>query len=167
MADIAPELLKIIQQRYRERINESDILNEIGQCVADGNITYENANEAAQEVGKILSETYRECLSAEMLPDGKMYYNIADRVIGNTMTEAHDYISDITERAQNIANEHVGIGLKAVRPEMNQDRIDGIVNRVSNADNYDDIAWILEAPVRTFFQSIVDDFVKANAERCV
>lgn len=164
MADIAPELLKIIQQRYRERINESDILNEIGKCVADGNITYENANEAAQEVGKILSETYRECLSAEMLPDGKMYYNIADRVIGNTMTEAHDYISDITERAQNIANEHVGIGLKAVRPEMNQDRIDGIVNRVSNADNYDDIAWILDAPVRTFCQSIVDDFVKANAE---
>ena len=48
MADIAPELLKIIQQRYRERINESDILNEIGKCVADGNITYENANEAAQ-----------------------------------------------------------------------------------------------------------------------
>lgn len=164
MADIAPELLKTIQQRYNERINQNNILNEIRKYAADGNITYGNANEAAQEVGKILSETYQECLSAEVLPDGKMYYNIADRVIGNTMTEAHGYISNITERAQNIANEHAGIGLKAVRPEINQDRIDGIVNRVSNADNYDDIAWILDAPVRTYCQSIVDDFVKANAE---
>lgn len=164
MNDIAPELLESIQKRFREKVKENSTLYDIGKRSADGKITYEDANKAAQEIGKTLSETYQERLSSEILPDGKMYYNIADRVIGNTMTEAHGYISDFAERAQKAANEEAGVGLKPVRPEVNQDRIDGIVNRVSNADNYDDIAWILDAPVRTFCQSIIDDFVRENAE---
>ena len=164
MNDIAPELLESIQKRFREKVKENSTLYDIGKRAADGKITYEDANKAAQEIGKTLSETYQERLSSEILPDGKMYYNIADRVIGNTMTEAHGYISDFAENAQKAANEEAGVGLKPVRPEINQDKIDGIINRVSNADNYDDIAWILDAPVRTFCQSIIDDFVRENAE---
>ena len=164
MNDIAPELLESIQKRFREKAKENSTLYDIGKRAADGKITYEDANKAAQEIGKTLSETYQERLSSEILPDGKMYYNIADRVIGHTMTEAHGYISDFAENAQKAANEEAGVGLKPVRPEINQDKIDGIINRVSNADNYDDIAWILDAPVRTFCQSIIDDFVRENAE---
>lgn len=164
MNDIAPELLESIQKRFREKVNKNRTLYDIGKRAANGKITYEEANKAAQEIGKTLSETYQERLSSEILPDGKMHYNIADRVIGSTMTEAHGYISDFAERAQKAANEEAGVGLKPVRPEINQDKIDGIVNRVSNTDNYDDIAWILDAPVRTFCQSIIDDFVRENAE---
>lgn len=164
MDDIAPELLEKIQNGYREKINESDVLNDIARKVADERATYSDANDAAQEVGKILSETYQEYLSADILPDGRMYYNIADRIVGSTMTEAYEYIADIAEIAQNTANKNAGIGLKAVRPEINRSKIEGIINRISNEDDFDGIAWMLDAPVRTFCQSTVDNFVKANAE---
>lgn len=93
-----------------------------------------------------------------------MYYNIANRVITPTLTDNYNLVSDVTSEIQTSLNEAAGIGIKAVKPELNQDRIDGIINRISSEDNYDDVSWILDEPVKNFSQSIVDDFVKANAE---
>lgn len=93
-----------------------------------------------------------------------MYYNIANRVITPTLTDNYNLVSDVTSEIQTSLNEAAGIGIKAVKPELNQDRIDGIINRISSEDNYDDVSWILDEPVKNFSQSIVDDSVKANAE---
>ena len=56
------------------------------------------------------------------------------------------------------------IGIKAIEPALNQDRIDGIINRISNEEHFDEVKWILGEPVVNFTQSIVDDSIKANAE---
>lgn len=93
-----------------------------------------------------------------------MYYNIANRVITPTLTDNYNLVSDVTSEIQTSLNEAAGIGIKAVKPELNQDRIDGIINRISSEDNYDDVSWILDEPVKNFSQSIVDDSVKANTE---
>ena len=51
MNDIAPELLESIQKRFREKVKENSTLYDIGKRAADGEITYEDANKAAQEIG--------------------------------------------------------------------------------------------------------------------
>ncbi|MEI3522508.1 MAG: hypothetical protein V8Q40_16545 [Anaerosacchariphilus sp.] len=73
-------------------------------------------------------------------------------------------MADCAEAAQEILNKNAGLGLKAVRPAVNQDAIDGIVNRVSSEEQFDAVKWILDAPVKTFAQKIVDESVRANAE---
>lgn len=45
-----------------------------------------------------------------------------------------------------------------------ENRIKGIVDRVSNEDHYDDVAWITQAPVQVFCRSAVDETAQANAE---
>ena len=44
------------------------------------------------------------------------------------------------------------------------DRITGIIDRLTDADQYSDIAWILDAPVENIAWSVVDDTMKANAD---
>lgn len=44
------------------------------------------------------------------------------------------------------------------------ERIDGIIDRVSNEEHFSDIEWILKAPVENLAWSVVDDTMKANAE---
>ena len=61
-------------------------------------------------------------------------------------------------------NEAAGIGIRSIKPELNTDRIDGIVNKVSAAEQFDDVAWALDEPIVNFTQSVVDDAIKANAE---
>ena len=164
MDDITPSLLKAIQTDFQSLFDKSDIISSLYAKVRDGTATYVEANEFAIETGDILAKAFKNNLSADVLPDGKMYYNIAQRILEPTMTNNYDLIADITNQVQTALNNSAGIGIKAIIPELNTDKIIGIINRVSDAENFDDIAWILDEPIKTFSQSIVDDSIKVNAE---
>lgn len=111
-----------------------------------------------------MSQSFAKNLSSEVLPAGKMYYNIADRILNSTSGKNYELISDYTKYVQTKLNREVGLNIKAINPSVNQGKIDGIVNRIAMEDNYDDIAWILDEPVVNFSQSVVDDIIKANAD---
>lgn len=76
----------------------------------------------------------------------------------------YNLITDVTNQVQQTLNEDANIGIKSVTPKLNQDRIDGIINRVSSEDYFDDVAWLLDEPVKNFSQSIVDNAIRENAE---
>ena len=164
MEDIAPELLKKIQSDFDEAIEKSEILKRLAEKIEAGTATYVEANDYAIEVGNILADAYRHNLSSAVLPDGKMYYNIANRIITETMKRNYDLVSEVSAQIQALLNEAAGIGIKAIQPELNSDRITGIANRLSTADNFDEVSWILGEPVVNFSQSVVDDFIKVNSE---
>lgn len=164
MEDIAPELLRKIQTDFKSEFSKSKIISGLYTKIRDGTATYAEANDFAIETGKILANAYRNNLSSDIFPDGRMYYNIAQRIINPTMENNYKIISDATDKVQKILNETANIGIKPVTPELNRNRIEGIINRVSNSDLFDDVAWILDEPVINFSQSIVDDSIRANAE---
>lgn len=164
MEDIAPKLLKLIQDDFTSHFDKSDIISSLYAKVRDGTATYVDANEFAIEVGELLANAYQRNISSSVLPDGKMYYNIGKRVIEPTMVHNYDLITGITQQIQTSLNKAANIGIKARGPKLNRDRINGMLNRLSSEDNYDNVAWILNEPVKTFSQSIVDDSIHDNAE---
>lgn len=164
MEDITPSLLKKIQDDFKKEFDQSKVISDLYARVRDGTATYDEANDFAIEVGEILANAYKKNLSANVLPDGRMYYNIANRIIPPTMTNNYNLITEVTKQVQESLNKSAGIGIKAIVPELNKDRIRGIVNKVSESDNYDKVAWLLDEPQKNFSQSIVDDSIKANAE---
>ena len=164
MEDIAPVLLKKIQQDFQNGFDKSSMIEGLYAKVRDGTATYKEANEFALETGELLAKAYRNNISSDALPDGKLYYNIAQRILNPTLRNNYELITDVTEQVQKALNDAANIGIKPVKPELNQDRIDGIINRASDADNYDAVSWILDEPVMNFSQSIVDDSIRENAE---
>ena len=164
MIDIVPELLEAIQLEFRTEITKNKTIQEVQKLIKAGTSTYEQANNFAEEVGTLLAKAFKKKLSSDVLPDGKMYYNIADRILNETMNESYQLVSLATTKIQENLNKSAGLGLKAIKPELNQDRIDGLVNKISNAEKFDDVAWALDEPVINFHEAIVDDAVKANAD---
>lgn len=164
MDDITPSLLKIIQTDFQTMFDKSSVISNLYAKVRDGTATYMEANEFAIETGDILAKAFKNNISSNILPDGKMYYNIAERIISPMMENNYELIADVAQQVQKSLNEKAGIGIKAIKPDINQDRIEGIVNKVSSADTYDDVAWVLDEPIKNFSQSIVDDSIKTNAE---
>lgn len=162
--DVAPELLKLIQSEFQGSFEKNKKILVFYEKFLKGDATYDEVHDFAIETGRILAETFRQNLSSAILPDGKMYYNIADRVISKTLGHNYELIADAAVQVQDTLNQKAGIGLKAIRPGLNQDRIDGIINRVSSEEYYDDIKWILYEPVINFSQSVVDDAVRENAD---
>lgn len=164
MKDIVPELLKKIQEEYRREIKKSKVLRAFADKAEKEIADYKDAAEAAKELGGILAQVYQRNLSSEILPDGKMYYNIASRILEPTLREVYDISANCGEVVQSILNAKAGLGLKAQKAVIDQDNIDGIVNRISSEEYFDDVKWITDAPVRNLIQKSIDETVKRNTD---
>lgn len=164
MEDIAPALLEELQQAFAEKLDASDEIRRLLKAIRDGTGGYIEAGDYAWEVGDALAEVFGERLSSAVLPDGRMYYNIADRAIRPLLEQDHALVADAAQTVQQHLNEKAELGLKAQSVPLNTDRIDGIIDRVSAAESFDDVSWLLGDPVRTFSQSIVDETLKANMD---
>lgn len=164
MIDIVPDLLGLINQKFDERTVQSKVLKDAIRQLKESKATYINANNFAIEVGEILSGILGETITPEALPDGRMYYNIADRILNPTLKKNYDLISGYAADVQNTLNKKADLHLRAQTADINQDRIDSIINRISSESDFDKIKWILGDPVVNFSQSVVDDVIDKNAE---
>ena len=162
--DIAPELLEKLKRAFSEKFTNSKKIDEIFSVIRDGKPSYTEVNELSIEVGDMLAEVFQENLSGEILPDGRMYYNIAKRTVEPMMIDNYDIVADNAVIVQEELNREAGMGIKAQKPRLNQDRIDGIINRLDEEQFFDNIKWILNEPIKNFTQAVADDAVKANVE---
>lgn len=164
MDDIVPGLLETIQSQFDEKTYNSTKLKKALKRLSDKKANYIDVNDFAIEIGEILADVLGANITTEILPDGKMYFNIADRILNPTMQKNFDLVSGYAGDVQTELNQAAGINLKAQSPVINQDRIDGIINRVSSEADFEAIKWILQEPIVNFTQSVVDDAIKANVE---
>ena len=162
--DIVPSLLKKIKSEFEGARLDSEVLKALLSKPQHSKASYLDANKYAIEIGEILSKALGSSLTNETLPDGKMYYNIAQRVLTDVLGRNYELVSDYAEQVQKNLNSEAKIGLAAQVPELNQDRIDGLVNRLASEESFDDVRWLLEEPVVNFTQSIIDDSIQKNAE---
>ncbi|WP_240153201.1 hypothetical protein [Streptococcus sp. 1449] len=162
--DIVPSLLKKIKSEFEGARLDSEVLKDLLSKLQHSKASYLDANQYAIEIGEILSKALGASLTNETLPDGKMYYNIAQRVLTDVLGRNHELVSDYTEQVQKNLNSEAKIGLAAQVPELNQDKIDGLVNRLASEESFDDVKWLLDDPIVNFSQSIVDDSIRKNVE---
>lgn len=164
MEDVAPKLLEDIQKDFKRMFDESSTIKKIYEELELKKATYKEANEFAIEVGEILTKAFQQNISSDILPDGKLYYNIAERILTPPLEQNYEIVSAFSKDVQSILNEKIGISIKPVKPEINRDRIQGIINIVSGKSNYDDIAYMLGDPIVNFTLSVVDAVVRINAD---
>lgn len=164
MTDIVPELLEAIKKDFEKQRVDSKKIQALLKLLEDRKATYKDAHAYAVEVGEILSKVLNVHITAETLPDGKMYFNIADRVLNETLKNNYSLVSDYTEGVQTRLNQQAGLKLRAQRPDFDQDRVKGFVNKLSSADDFTDVQWVLGDPMVNFTQSVVDEAIKKNAK---
>src|SRR5690625_4813970 len=162
--DIVPELLENIQRDFNSKIKKSRRLKTIQKAIESGTATYALANEYAVEVGGILASVFKTHIKSDILPDGHMYYNIAERILMPTLSNNHVIVTRVSAEIQEQLNKSIGLGLKGIEAPVNNHRIESIINRITAEEVFDDVAWILQEPIVNFTQSVVDDTIKTNVE---
>lgn len=162
MEDIAPQLLEAIAKDFRSSYEASGKIKILLQKVKENTATFSQAQEYALEVSRLIGAAYEKNISSAVLPDGRMYYNIASRLLPENLDENYRLVSQYAAGVQKSLNEKAGIGMKAQIPEKNEDRIRGIVEVAANAEHYDDISGLLPGIFDNFCQNVVDETIKAN-----
>ena len=162
MEDMAPALLERLQALFENNMSTSRA-GALLEKIAAGKAGYADAGDYAEEVGRALADAFAFITGAD-LPDGRMYWNIADRVVRPLLEEDHALVSAAAVQVQQTLNAAAGLGLKAQAAPMDEDRVAGLLNKLAAAVRYDDVADLLNEPVITFSRAVVDETVRRNIE---
>lgn len=162
--DIAPDLYEILAKEFEERFSKDATIQRLYKKIQEHKADYNDANEFAVRTGELCAEVMQKNITADVLPDGKMYYNIAERTVRPMLENNYDIVSQICVQVQKDLNENAGLKLKALKAEINNDRVAGIVDKLSDAELFEDVAYMLVEPTVNFTQSVVDDHIRSNIE---
>lgn len=162
--DLVPELFDKIDKTFKLKAKESKIIKDKLKVLKNKKASYKDANEFAVEVGNILADTFQDKIKTKDLPDGKMYYNIAKRLIEPNMVRNHYIVSEYSKEVQNILNKQANISIQSQKADLNQDRIDRLIDKITRYDSYEDGKWLLNEPIINFSQAVVDETIRKNAD---
>ncbi|OPX53936.1 hypothetical protein, partial [Oceanospirillum multiglobuliferum] len=97
--DIVPKLLEDLKKEF---LNKYKANKKIPKLLETKN--HANAYLYAQEVGNILADVFDSKLSASILPDGKMFFNIGERILNETLGNNHKLVTDYAVELQTALN---------------------------------------------------------------
>lgn len=163
--DVAPGIIEKVNRDFESKIDSSAI-HALEEKAANGAATYEDAYKYAEKIGEARSKALQTHVTTETLPEGKIYYNIADRLMNDSLSTDHEMVAEYAAKAQQAINEKAGIKLKAQKAELEQDRIDSFINGLCGSEGnlIEDVLWKLGEPVVTHARTVVDSTIKKNAE---
>lgn len=163
--DVVPVLNKRIKTSFQSNVMKDRRIAQISKRIRDGTATMSDGHDYAERLGENLSKALTTNLTAETLPDGKLYYNIAKRTITPALEENWNLTNEVASDIQQIIDKKTGIGLKTIRPEFPQERIQGLID-VMTKDGIileDALKW-LDEPIVNNSESFFDDFIDSNAK---
>lgn len=163
--DVVPMLNEQIQSSFKNYCLRDRRLTQISARIRDGTANQIDAHDYAEHLGENLSRALVNNLTPDNLPNGTLYYNIAQRTVIPGLEENYNIINDIASDIQAIADAKAQIGLSAAKADFPTSRINGLIDKMTSDDIvFDQVVRWLGEPIINNSEAFFDDFVKANAE---
>lgn len=162
--DVTPGLLEKVQSGFKKNMLKNRKAAAVVKKVEAGKATYRDVDQYAEAVGGALQDAFAATVTSEVLPGGKMHYNIADGLIQHTLEANHEMVAAVAATVQEQLNQSAGIGLKAVSPQLDQEYIDKLKGVATSKETYDDVARMVSTALKTYTQKVADDSVRSNFE---
>jgi hypothetical protein len=114
MNDIAPQMYDDIMARFEYYKKNNHTIERCEKKLANRTATYRDAYYYATSVGSCMADAFADVITQDKLPDGHMYYNIAQRTVRPALEHVGELCGLYSDGVQMIMNEEQGIGLKPV-----------------------------------------------------
>lgn len=164
-ADVVPVLNEKIQTSFQTNMMKDRRITQISNRIRDGTASFYDGHDYAERLGENLSKALRSNLNAETLPDGRLYYNIAQRTVTPALMENYELTNDVAEQIQSLLDAKQGIGLKSVKADFPKARIQGLIDKMTTEgiSLEDALVWLGE-PIINNSEAFFDDFIDSNAK---
>lgn len=164
MEDVAPELYDDIQMRYARKLRDDNKLISLAKKIKQGQGTQVDLDEITERLGRHASSAMREVLTANNLPDGKMYWNIAEKTVKPSLERVYDEVNHYASMSQRTADVKHGVNL-AIQAGNDPDfHIRKVMEYAVNSVSETELDNALNEPVKTAARKFLDDFKKRNTE---
>lgn len=112
--DVAPALYDAVKGDFEKNMKSDRIVRRIGAKIDQGTATWRDAYDYGVAVSDCLRRSFRKNIKESELPNGRMYYNIAERVVRPMLEEVEAIMAEATKKIVEAQNERAGIGLKSI-----------------------------------------------------
>lgn len=150
-------LLEASESSFVKRLKTDSKLKRIARKARDST-SYEVANEYAVRAGELLSASLKENLGGLAF----ISEDVAREVLTPTLTADHDLIAEVSVQIQKNMNEANGFGIEALAPELDTNRIEGLISKLASYDTTEEGLWVLGEPVINYSQAVTDQTIRKN-----
>lgn len=165
MEDIAPQLLEEIETVFYNKVKNNSSISSFLLKVQKGSANLNDAQLYSKELGQVLGNTFKEVLKEDILPDGRLYWNIAERTMHPMLNNNYELVTNASVEVQKIIDIKNGIGLNPIKPKRPNERIKGVLDNVTvEGITFSEVQKRMYDPVVTVTESFFDEFIKENAD---
>lgn len=165
MEDIAPKLIEEIEKTFNRKVKKDIFISSFLKKVKQGEVDFIDTQTYSRKLGVILGDTFKEVLREDVLPDGRLYWNIAERTMLPMLNNNYELVNAASIEVQKILDVKEGIGLKPIKSKRPDERIKGVLDNVTvEGLAFAEVQKRMTEPVENITQSFFDDFVKENAD---
>lgn len=135
MNDIGLELQKRIETAFNERLAIDVVIKAIRLKVENSKATQRDITILCKRLGEIASRVLIDNIKPEMMPNDKMYWNIAEKAIKPLMVNIHGIVNKVAAEVVMTERKANGIHIKPIEPVFPEERIESLINNFVNAYN--------------------------------
>ena len=161
MSDISSKLLELI---ITDIISNKSKLEKYQNLLKNNNASYKEADDYAVALGEITKAAFDNNVNSAVLPNGRMYYNIANSIIPKVLQSKFTDINKYCQEVQKLFNDNKGLTFNPVNVNINNDRLKGLIQSIADAENYDKVSKQFTESLINYGQAVVTDNIKANAD---
>ena len=132
MTDIVPELYAEILKDFKHICTADAFVQKFTKKLKAGTATQADAADYSKRLSKAASKALLKNLTSEKLPDGRLYWNIANRTIKPLLKTVHEMTVDAAAEIVTAENRKNNIGIKPVKPPFPEERADTFINKLVN-----------------------------------
>lgn len=132
MTDIVPELYAEILKDFKQNCASDTNIQKFAKKLKAGTATQADAAEYSKRLSKAASKALLKNLTSEKLPDGRLYWNIANRTVKPLLKTVHEMTVDAASEIVTAENRKNNIGIKPVKPPFPEERADTFINKLVN-----------------------------------
>ena len=164
-ADIGQELYEKIKAEFEGRVSANGYIKAVTKRIAEGTATMNDVSLYAKALGSEVRLAIAYNISPEVLPEGQMFYNIAQKILDPLLHDNHAMVNDIAAQVQKKLDERRDIRIKPQKAEFPEDRLGSVLSAASE-QGLDEATMKrrMSAPAETMTQSFADDYMKENAK---
>ena len=164
-ADVVPALREEISRSFQNGVMRDWRALRVSKRIRDGTATFTDAHTYAESLGENLSRALVSTLREDNLPNGRLYYNIAQRTVIPALKDNYNMVNKISADIQELTDKAEGIGLKTVAADFPEMRINGLIDKMTeDGITFEDVVKWLQEPIINNSEAFADDFVRENAK---
>lgn len=165
MADIGAELLEKIRAEFQKSCKADKYIQSVLKKIEGGTVKMEEVALLSKQLGLRASQAIGTYVNAGALPDGKMYYNIADTILTGILKDNYDIINSAVAACQKALDNQAGINIRPQQAEFPTERVQAVANAASIPDITEEVMIRrMTVPAQNITESFYNDYVQTNVK---